>query len=69
VGFEAFPPVLLECLKRVGSESLLVNGGRGMLATSTAYAAVATRNLLGLAAVAKNCLICRAARLQSCLRQ
>ena len=38
--------LLFECLKRVGSESLLVNGGRGMLATSIAYAAVGMRNLL-----------------------
>jgi hypothetical protein len=39
-------PVLLEYLKRVGSDSLVVNGGRGIVATSIAYAAVATRNLL-----------------------
>jgi hypothetical protein len=37
---------LLACLKREGSDSLLVNGGRGMVATSWQSAAVATRNLL-----------------------
>jgi hypothetical protein len=54
------PPVLLECLK--GSVSLLVNGGRGM-ATSIAYGSYAEP--VGLAALAKNCLMCRAADGQS----
>jgi hypothetical protein len=46
VGADVFPLVLLACLKREGSDSLLVNGGRGMVATSWQSAAVATRNLL-----------------------
>jgi hypothetical protein len=46
LGVDGVPPLLLACLKRVGSESLLVNGGRGMLPASIACAAVAMRNLL-----------------------
>jgi hypothetical protein len=66
VGVDVGPPLLLECLKRVGSESLLVNGGRGMVATSMAYANCGYAELAGLAAVAKNCLIGRSAGVYHC---
>jgi hypothetical protein len=64
--------LLLACLKRVGSDSLLVNGGRGILA---GYVATSLRRYVDcthagrpcwLAAVAKYCLILGAAAAQSC---
>jgi len=47
LGDDGGPPLLLAGLKRVGSESLLVNRDGGMLPASIAYAAaVAMPNLL-----------------------
>jgi hypothetical protein len=69
VGVDVCPLVELGCLKRVGSDSLLVKGGRGILATGMAYGDCMRRPWLcgtcGLGCRGQDCLMCRAADGQS----